>query len=187
MWNVNCLPISRKHQIRIAAPNTIKIVAKVVVGVSLMQSGCFPFGKKRATTPFDQLVDFIVPATMMQNSMIAYIQYVVLVEVSYFGVFRMCMKKLLAFMNVAAKLMFTPSPTRLSFFGVQGVGVVYEMCVPIPVSKIAGIFSRGIVFSDMILGHRLIYLHIYAAPLLSMERSSHGPHIRTHLSSQLKF
>ena len=84
-WNVKCLPISRKHQIRIAAPNTIKLVAKVVVGVSLMQSGCLPFGNKRVTTPFDQLVDSIVPATMMQNSMIAYIQYAVLVEVSHFG------------------------------------------------------------------------------------------------------
>ena len=174
---MNCLPISRKHQYRIAVPNTIKIVAKVVVGVSLMQSGCLPFGNKRVlTTPFDQLVDFIVPATMMQNSMIAYIQFAVLVEVSHFGLFRMYMKKSLAFMNIANHLTFTGSLVRLSFFGVMSVGGVYEMCIPIPVNKIAGIFSRGILLRIwMILLHRLIYLHTdLCSPASVNGKESHG-------------
>jgi hypothetical protein len=79
--------------------------------------------------------------------MIAYIQYPVLVEVSHFGVFRMRMAKSLAFMILGIQLMFTGSPILLSFFGFQGVGGVKEMYKPIPLSKIAGIFSRGIVFS----------------------------------------
>ena len=35
--------------------------------------GYLPFGNKRVTTSFDQLVDVVVPAIMMQNSMIAYV------------------------------------------------------------------------------------------------------------------
>jgi hypothetical protein len=85
---VKYLPISRKHQYRIAEPNTIRIMAKVVVGVSLMQSGCLPFGNRRAVTLFDQVdSDFGVPATMMHSSMIANIQYPALRDVSDLSVF----------------------------------------------------------------------------------------------------
>jgi len=73
--NVKYRPISRKHQYRIAAPSTTRIVARVVVGVSLMQSGCWPLGNKSAITRFDQAdSDFVVPATVMKSSMIAHIQ-----------------------------------------------------------------------------------------------------------------
>jgi len=54
--------------------------------------------------------------------------------------------RLLAFMTLTNQLISTgPSPIRCSFFGIGGVGGVREIWMPSPMSKIAGILSRGIV------------------------------------------
>ena len=92
------------------------------------------------------------------------------------------MAKSLAFINTVPHLMLTGSPIRLSFFGVRGVGVVYEMCIPIPVIKIAGIFS-SIVLSDMIYDpwpSTYISTYIYVQPPCSCQwKGPMVPHIRT--------